>query len=203
MKLFLHTMQRVRIMNGEQEWTGTPDEFQQCEPDYPGLPVLTQAPAVTRYQTPEWKYIEDSMGKKHADTIDCLGYCDNIAAYVLEPPALWVHADLTKALLCASDPSDTIPFAIAMRMGPDAADPLAPISATWPIALRQKNGLAMDNILLTFVDGQASGAYTYDDSLPLGEWYIDEQDFAAVPFGDRTYVVKLAHDVRFTVYRNL
>lgn len=203
MKLFLHTLSRIRIINGDQEFECTPDEFQALEPDYPGLPVLTQSPAVTRYCTPEWSYVEDANGQKHTNTVDCLPYCDKIAGYTVERPAIWVHCDLSKPLLCASDPADTIPFTIDMRTGPDAADPLFPISETWPIALRQKNGLAMDNILLSFVNGHASGNYTYDQSLPLGEWYIDAQDFALVPVGETIFEVKLAHDVRFTVYRNL
>lgn len=189
MKFFLHTPNRVRILNGDLEWTGTPAEFLLCEPDYPGLPILTQVPAVVRYQTPEWKYIEDSNGLKHPDTFDALPYCENIANYVVEPPAIWVHTQQAKALLCASDTNDTIPFSIAMRSGPNADDPLLPITANWPIMLRQKNGLAMDNILISFIDGQASGAYTYNEHLPLGEWYIDEADFTPVILGETVYVV--------------
>jgi hypothetical protein len=190
-------------MNGEQEWTGTPAEFQALEPAYPGLPVLTQAPAVVRYQTPEWKYLEDSNGLKHPDSFDALGYCDNIAGYVIDPPAIYVDADLAKQMLCANDPNDTIPFTITLRTGPLPDDPIVPVSSVWPIMLRQKNGLAMDNILMTFVNGVCSGAYTYNGNIPLGEWYIDEQDFDAVTLGDLTFAVKLAAPCRFTIYRNL
>jgi len=203
MKLFLHTLTRVRILNGDQEWTGSPDDFAILEPDYPGLPVLTQAPALVRYQTPEWKYIEDANGQKHPDTFNALVYCENIAAYVIEPPAIWVHTDQQKALLCASNPLDTIPFTIDMRSGPTLDDPILPMTAVWPIMLRQKNGLAMDNILIAFTEGHASGAYTYNEHLPLGEWYIDESDFATVDLADVTHVVKLANPVRFTIYREL
>src|SRR5512136_292294 len=183
MKFFLHTTNRIRIINGDQEWNGTPDEFKILEPLYPGLPVLTNAPAVVRYQTPEWKYIEDSQGVKHADLFDALPYCDNIATYAPVMPCIYIHCTLSKTLLCASDPQDAIPFSAAIRSGPLAADPLVPISAIWPIMLRQKNGLAMDNILVAFVNGEFAGAYTYSASLPLGEWYLDEQDFALVLMG--------------------
>ena len=112
-------------------------------------------------------------------------------------------AHLAKTLLCASDPADTIPFSVALRSGPEPDAAMYPIDATWPIMLRQKNGLAMDNILITFTAGEFVGAYTYNANLPLGEWYIDEQDFAAVDFGDQTYQVKLSAPIRFTIYRNL
>jgi hypothetical protein len=203
MKLFLHTQARIRIINGDQEWSGAPQEFSMLEPDYPGLPTLTQAPAAVRYQTPEWKYIEDANHGRHPDTFDALIYCDRVATYIVTPPAIYIHAILSKTLLCASDPADTIPFTAAIRSGLEPDDPLLPINATWPIMLRQKNGLAMDNILVSFVNGAFAGAYTYNTNLPLGEWYVDEQDFASVDFGGQTYQVKLAAPVRFTIYRNL
>lgn len=202
MRFFLHTTNRIRIVNGDQEWTGTPDEFQQHEPAYPGLPVLTNAPAVTRYQTPEWKYIEDSQGVKHADLFDALQYCDNLANYTPVIPSIYVKATLSKTLLCASDPNDSIPFTLMIVAGPEETTPL-PITAIWPIMLRQKNGLAMDNILIGVTNGEYAGAYTYDSSLPLGEWYIDEQDFTTVTMGETTFAVKLTAPVRFTIYRNL
>jgi hypothetical protein len=203
MRFFLHTTNRIRIVNGDQEWTGTPDEFQHHEPAYPGLPVLTNAPAVTRYQTPEWKYIEDSQGVKHADLFDALQYCDHITNYTPVNPCIYADVTLSKTLLCASNPADTIPFTLAIRSGPEHADPVIPITAIWPIMLRQKNGLAMDNILIGVTNGEFAGAYTYDSNLPLGEWYIDEQDFALVPVGEVTYQVKLTAPARFTIYRNL
>jgi hypothetical protein len=203
MKFFLHTSSKIRIINGDQEWTGTPEEFQQHEPAYPGLPILTNAPAVTRYQTPEWKYIEDAAGAKHPDNVDALQYCERIGSYRPVTPAIYVQVTLSKVLLCASNPSDYIQFAAAIRSGPDAADPVLPIDAVWPIMLRQKNGLAMDNILVTFNQGLYAGNYTYNATLPLGEWYVDEQDFAPVTSGDTTYQVKLSAPVRFTIYRNL
>lgn len=203
MKFFLHTSDKIRIINGDQEWNGTPIEFQALEPQYPGLPVLTGAPAVVRYQTIEWKYIEDSLGAKHPDLFDALQYCDNLASYTPQTPCIFVHCTMSKALLCASDPNDTIPFTAAIRMGPLETDSLIPISAIWPIMLRQKNGLAMDNILVEFVNGEFAGAYTYSAGLPLGEWYLDEQDFTQVTMGETTYTVKLADPVRFTMYRNL
>jgi hypothetical protein len=203
MKMFLHTSNRIRIISGDQEWNGTPAAFALLETEYPGLPQLTAAPAVTRYQTPELRYVEDSTGQRHPDLFDALIYCDHLANYTVTPPAIYVAAVLSKTLLCASDPNDTIPFTAALRSGPAFDAPILPISATWPIMLRQKNGLAMDNILITFTVGEFAGAYTYDNSLPLGEWFIDEQDFAAVDFGGQTYQVKLSAPIRFTIYRNL
>jgi hypothetical protein len=203
MRFFLHTLDRVRIISGDQEWTGTPAEFQILEPDYPGLPTLDNATAVTRYQTNEWKYVEDSLGAKHPDSFNALVYCDNIGNYTPQTPCIFVHCAMAKALLCASDPEDTIPFTASIRSGPLETDSLIPISAIWPIMLRQKNGLAMDNILVEFVNGEFAGAYTYNQAQPLGEWYLDEQDFAQVTMGEITYQVKLADPVRFTIYRNL
>lgn len=204
MKFFLHTSNQIRIINGDQEWNGTPVEFQILEPEYPGLPVLTNAPAVVRYQTPEWKYIEDSQGAKHPDSFNALVYCDNIANYTPAiSPAIYIHCTMTKALLCSNDPEDSIPFIASIRSGPLETDSLIPISATWPIMLRQKNGLAMDNILIAFVDGAFAGDYTYNQAQPLGEWYLDEQDFATVTMGETPYRVKLADPVRFTIYRTL
>lgn len=203
MKFFLHTLAKIRIINGDLEWTGTPEHFQLVEPNYPGLPILTHSPAVIRYQTVDWKYIEDAAGAKHPDNVDALQYCDNIATYTPVNPCIYADVTLSKPLLCASNPTDTIPFTLAIRSGPLPTDPILPISAIWPIMLRQKNGLAMDNILISVVNGEYAGAYTYDSSLPLGEWYIDEQDFALVPVGGVTYQVKLAAPARFTIYRNL
>lgn len=198
MKLFLHTLSRIRIMNGDQDFQTTPDAFQAFEAAYPGLPDGM----VTRYQTPELAYVQDAAGHHHADPFDALPYCNNIGGYVATPPAVWIHCELAKPLLCASDPSDTIPYTLAIRTGPDPADPLVPIPGVWPITLRQKNGLAMDNILVAFTNGQASGVYTYYPGLPLGEWYIDAADFTTVPIDGVEHIVKLAQDVRFTVYRS-
>jgi hypothetical protein len=203
MKLFLHTLSRIRIMHGDQEFVCTPDQFQALEPDYPGLPTLTHAPAVTRYQTAEWKYVEDSQGRKQADMFDALPYCDKIADYDVSPPAIWVHPTQGKTLLCAGDPEDVIPFTISLRTGPTLDDPPVPLTAMFPIMLRQKNGLAMDNILVSFVDGQASGNYTHNPALPLGEWYIDEVDFDRLMIEGVDHVVKLVAPVRFTAYRVL
>lgn len=204
MKLFLHTPTKIRIIGGDLEWSGTPAEFQLLEPDYPGLPILTNAPAAVRYQSPELKYIEDTDGNRHPDLIvDALPYCDKIAIYTVAPPAIYVAATLSKNLLCSNDPNDAIVFTAALRTGPEPDAPLLPISATWPIMLRQKNGLAMDNILITFTNGTFAGEYTYTNSLPLGEWRIDEQDFAPVEFGGQTYQVRLSNPINFTIYRNL
>jgi len=81
MRLFLHTLSKIRIINGDQEWAGTPDAFAALEPGYPGLPLLTQSPALVRYWTPEWSYVEAANGQKHPNTVDCAVFCDNVATY--------------------------------------------------------------------------------------------------------------------------
>jgi hypothetical protein len=204
MQLFLHTQTKIRIISGDLEWNGTPAEFALFEPDYPGLPILTVTPAAVRYQSPELRYIEDTNGTRHPDLIvDALPYCDKIAIYNVTPPAIYVAATLSKTLLCSSDPNDAIALTAALRAGPEPDAPVLPISATWPIMLRQKNGLAMDNILITFANGTFAGEYTYTSGLPLGEWCLDEQDFDPVTFGGQTYQVRLSNPIRFTIYRNL
>lgn len=78
MLYFLHTPDKVRIVNGALEWRGTPAAFQTLEPEYPGLP----SGATVRYQTVDLQYYEDATGR-HPDTIDCLGYCDQSYLTVL------------------------------------------------------------------------------------------------------------------------
>lgn len=78
MKLFLHTITKVRIVNGDLEWQGTPAAFLVLEPEYPGLPFG----ATVRYQTDDVQYYEDGDGR-HTDTVNCLGYCEG--SYVTPP----------------------------------------------------------------------------------------------------------------------
>jgi hypothetical protein len=203
MKLFLHTSTRIRIISGDLEWSGTPLEFAAKEPTYPGLPTLTNYPAMVRYQTPELKYIEDSAGVRHPDLIDALSYCDNIATYLTQAPAIYVHCVMSYPVLNISDPEACIDAEISIKATNNPADPDVPISATWPINLRSKNGLVMDNILIPFESGSALIAFRYKEGLPLGEYRIDEADFDRVDLAGVSYQVKLAQPVKFTITRQL
>lgn len=203
MKLFLHTSDRIRIISGVTEWSGTPQEFQVKEPTYPGFPTLTQAPAVCRYQTQELKYIEDSAGGRHPDLFDALAYCENIAMYNTPAPAVYVHAILSTDILNISDPDAAISAEISIKATPDPTGDDLPLSAVWPINLRSKNGLVMDNILIPFTQGYALIAYRYQEGLPLGEYRIDESDFDPVELAGVMYQVKLTAPVKFTVTRQL
>jgi len=192
---------------GDQQIACTRAEFATIEPEYQPPPDG----AARIWSEPVQCLLQD--GDQIADpwyTPERLAYfCGRIAQYadaldaLHHPQTIWVHTQQAKALLCASDPADAIPFDIAVRFGPAADDPPVPMTAMWPIMLRQKNGLAMDNILISFTDGQATGRYTYNPALPLGEWYIDESDFTTVDLDGVQYLVKLANTVRFTIYRTL
>ena len=201
MKLFLQTLTRIRILNGDQEWQGTPAAFALLEPAYPGLPVLTQAPAVTRYQTPEWKYLEDAAGQRYPDMIDCLGYCEQIAEYNQLPPAIYVHVTLSQTTLNVTEPTAQIAVAAHLKATPTPTDPDLDINATWLIKLRHESGLGFDTFQVTFTQGLCVYNYRYQTGLPLGEWYLSESDFSTVTLDGQTYRVKLAAPVRMTMYR--
>jgi len=76
MKYFLHTTTRIRILNGDLEWVGTPSEFSALEPAYSGLP----AGMIVRYATPDYQYVSDG-DDQFDDTVDVLQYCDMIDTY--------------------------------------------------------------------------------------------------------------------------
>lgn len=202
MKLFLHSLSKIRIINGDQEWTGTPGEFQALEPTYPGLPILTQAPAVCRYQSPEIKYIEDSQGTRHADLFDALPYCDRLGQYA-PGLSIWVHVQISATALCADDPAATIQAAAHFRQTDDPASPLLPITAGWLIKLRHESGAAVDLFQVNFVNGEMAFVYTFRPGLPIGDWYLNEADFGSVTVNGQEYKVRLAAPVRFAVYRLL
>ena len=197
MKFFRHNTSNVRIIHNSEEFSCTPEQFQALEPDYPGLPDG----ATLRYQTLEQQYILGAGGQKQPDTIDALPYCDRIPLYTVPEPAFYAHVALSKHVL--SIDNDSLTFSAALRLGPAADALLLPMTTAWPIMIRQKNGLAFDNIMIAFIDGQCAYTYTYKDGLPLGEWYIDEQDFSLVEYEGQTYRVKLAAPVHFTIYRML
>lgn len=202
MKLFLHTLTRIRIISGDLEWNGTPAEFQAMEPAYPGLPVLTQAPANCRSQTPELKYVEDTAGTRHPDlTFDALPYCDKIGQYA---PGLciYVHVQMSATQINVDDSQATIEFTAQFRPTDNPADAILPVTAGWLIKLRHESGQT-DLFQVNFVAGECTYTYRYRDGLPLGDWSLAEADFGTVTVGDQDYKVKLAVPVRFAVYRLL
>jgi hypothetical protein len=196
MKLFLHTLTQVRIINEPLEWTGTPDEFQALEPAYVGLPVG----ASVRYQTPDLQYYEDSAGR-HVDQANCLGYCDQVSSYLVSG-CVWVHVALNVTTLDVDDPQAAIQFAAHIKMTDNPADPDLPVNQAWIIRPWHENG-DRDALLFTFVNGACADVYVYRAGIPLGDWWIREEDFNSITVGGATYRVKLAQPVKFTLYRNL
>lgn len=201
MKLFLHTMTRVRIISGDLEWSGSPADFLALEPAYPGLPTLTQAPAAVRYQTPELKYLEDTAGQRHPDLFDALPYCDKIGTYT---PGLCVYVQVTMSAttLNVDDTQAEIEFEAHFKAAPDPEAPDLPVTATWLIKLRHESGQT-DVFEAAFLNGVCAYTYTYRAGSPLGDWSLAEADFAKVPIGEQTYTVKLITPVKFTLYRLL
>lgn len=116
---------------------------------------------------------------------------------------IYAHVLLTKTLLVSNDPDDVIQMFIELRAALNAQDPVLPISDAWPLTLRSNTGQGVDNILLTFTDGACVAAYRYMAGLPLGEYRIDEADFATVTLAGVAYRVKLAAPVSFTITRQL
>jgi hypothetical protein len=202
MKLFLHTFTRIRVINGDLEWSGTPNEFWALEPDYPGLPILTNAQAVCRYQSPELKYIEDANGNRHPDIMcDALPYCDKINTYV-PGQSIYVHVQMSATQLNADDAAAHIDFTAQFRATEDPNGAILPISAGWLIKLRHESG-QVDLFPINFINGECAYIYQHTAGLPLGDWYLSESDFGLVTVGEQTYKVKLANPVRFAVYRLL
>lgn len=196
MKLFLHTLQRIRIINGDLEWNGTPAEFQALEPLYAGL-----AEGVTaRYHTPDLRYYEDATGL-HTDPLNCLNYCDQVSSYLITN-CVWVHVDLSAATLDVDDPQATIQFEAHIKPTTDPAGPDLPVYESWIIRPWHEAG-ERDALLFTFLNGACVDSYTYREGVPLGDWYIREEDFNPITVGGSTYRVRLAAQVKFTLYREL
>lgn len=197
MKLFLHTMTRVRIINGDLEWSGTPAEFQALESQYPGLP----AGSTMRSQTPDLAYYEDSAGELHADTLNCLVYCDQVNTYLVTN-CVWVHVALSAPTLDVDDPQAVIQFEAHIKPTNDISSPDLPVYESWIIRPWHEAG-ERDALLFTFTNGACVDSYTYREGVPLGDWYIREEDFNPITVGGSTYRVKLANVVKFTLYRDL
>lgn len=196
MKLFLHTLTQVRIINEPLEWSGTPAEFQALEPQYPGLPIG----ASVRYQTPDLQYYEDAAGR-HTDTLNCLVYCDQVSSYLVTG-CVWVHNSLSECVLDVDDPQASIQFSAHIKASSDPNGPDLPVNQSWIIRPWHEAG-ERDALLFTFVNGACTDSYIYREGIPLGDWWIREEDFNPIAVGNATYRVKLAQPVKFTLYRDL
>ncbi len=197
MKLFLHSLERLRIINEPLEWAGTVQEFQALEPAYPGLPDG----ATIRYQTPDLQYYEDSSGR-HADPVDCLPYCEQVAAY-LNGGCIYTHVSLSKTLLNIDDTTDQIDWEAHLKPSSDPTSADLPVSASWPIKLRHANGVDVDLIYITFFEGACAYTYRYREGLPMGDWMINEEDFGKIEVQGQSYTVRLAQPVQFALFRML
>lgn len=197
MKFFLHTPEQVRLINGDAEASFTPNEFCVIEPDYPGLP----AGMIARYWTPERHFVGDGNGI-YPDTVDCAPYVEKVNVYLHNLPSIYAHVTLSRTALSISS-LESIQFAAALKPTADPASEPLPIDREWLIRLRHENGLLFDAFRVVFVGGACAYTYTPQSGLPLGVWYVDEQDFDKVVVAGQTYQVTLVAPVRFTVYREL
>lgn len=196
MKLFLHTLANVRIINEPLEWSGTPEAFQLLEPLYPGLPNG----ATIRSQTPDLRYYEDSQGR-HVDAMDCLPYCENVGEYLVTG-CVFVHVSLNATALDVGDAEAEIEFSAHIKATDNPGDPDLPVTASWIIRPWHENG-DRDALLIHFAQGACAYTYTYRDGLPLGDWFLREEDFNVITVNGDSYRVNLAHPVKYTLYRSL
>ncbi len=196
MKLFLHTLTGIRIINEPLEWSGSAQEFLTLEPLYPGLPTG----ASMRSHTPDLQYYEDSQGR-HSDPVNCLQYCDRVATYLVSG-CIYVHVFLGSVTLNVDDPEATISFAAHIKPSIDPASPDLPVNALWIIRPYHETG-NRDALLIHFVNGACEYIYQFREGLFLGDWCIREEDFDPVTMGGTTYKVKLANPVKYTLYREL
>lgn len=198
MKLFLHTAEKVRIVNEPYEFSCIPEAFSVLEPGYSGL----SEGMTSRYWTPETAFVSDGVSQFPDPEFSGLAYCDNVTTYQVTMPTIYCHVNLNKTLLLTVN--DSISVSGHIKATTEDTDPDLPIGTIetpqiWPIKLRNKDGVGIDSILVDFINGAASFDYIYREGLPLGDWYLSEQDFGLVPLGDIAYQVKLAHPVTFTI----
>lgn len=198
MLFFLHFGDVIRIINEPFEFTCSFSQFQVLEPLYPALPTGK----TVRYWTPEHAYLD---GDELAEIDhDCGAYALKCAEYSTPGPCIYAHVGLSKNTLCInSDPPDWIEFEVHLKADDDPESDDLPIDHIWNIRVRNENDLFYDAFAMDFVDGCAMGAYVYQEGLPLGRYYINEQDFDQVTVGNVTYTVKLLAPLTFTLYRNL
>jgi hypothetical protein len=197
MQLFLHNSEKIRIINGVQEFACTPEEFVDIEPTYPGLPEG----AILRYWTPEQSYISDG-NTQTPDLLDCLPFILQIATYTQENPCIYAHVTLSKTVLFVDGP-DVIIFSAALKATPNPADSNLPVTQSWIIRLRHECGSVADSFLAEFVAGACEYEYLYRAGLPLGDYYLSANDFNPVTVNGETYQVRLVNPVIFTLFRIL
>lgn len=197
MKFFLHTPETIRIINEDQEFACTPEEFAALAPAYPGLPDG----AVVRYWTPDQQYVGDGNGNLTPDNLDCLSYVLNIATY--NTPAIYVHVVLSKTALCVSYPNDYIDFIADIKPSLDPNGDNLPVTQEWYIRMRHEAELTFDAFRLFFQDGACHASYRYQAGIPLGVWRVEERDFDQILVNGQRYQVRLANPVTVTLYREL
>jgi hypothetical protein len=201
MVLFLHTPEYIRIVNEgltPSEFSCSPDIWYQLEPEYPPLPEGK----VLRYWTPRYNYVDGNY--RENEEFDGQIYCDKVNMYESLFPTIWVHVTLSQDHIDVNaDPPETITFTATIKLTQGGeGDPL-PIYETWFIRLRHEDGFSFDNIRSDFVNGVCSYIYEHEPDAPLGNWYLDENDFDQITVGEMSYTVKLAHPVTFNLHRTL
>lgn len=204
MQLFLHTADRIRIVNEGQspsEFTCSPSDFVLLEPDYTAL----TSGAVGRYWTPEQNYAIDVNGGRFSEDFDGSIYTAKCDQYGAALPCIYAHVSMSKTTLCLNaDPQDSMTFTAALKATTTPTDPSLPITAGWIIRLRNKDGEVSDAFSFTLTNGE-SGNMTYTP--PAGilpqVLYVEEADFASIELSGQRYQVKLVNPVEFTLYRIL
>lgn len=192
MKVFLHTLMKIRIIGDLGEFECDPARFLELEPDYIGLPAGVTA----RYWSEENAYFE---GGVEYDGHECGAYCDRVLNYT-QYPEIFADVRMSKALLNSSDPLDVISFTASLQ---DEQGVIVPLKYDWHIKLTHDIEGDIDRIMLSFDAGTCAVDYALKDGLPLGSWKIDEEKFTLVEFGGILWRVRLVSPVEFVVYRTL
>lgn len=107
---------------------------------------------------------------------------------------------LTPPGIC-NDGVNALDISLAIRSGPMPDSPLLPISGTWRILIRSKDGPIYDIVSIQVTDGLGEARYT--TTLPPCECTISEDDFDQLEYGGASYRVRLASPVAIKVYRTL
>lgn len=196
MRYFLQSHAAIRVINEPAEFACTVTQFQLLEPDYPALPTGK----TIRYWTPENAYL-DGDARAPIDH-DCGPYTLKCAQYADPGPFVYAHVSLSKGTLCIdADPPDSIEYAVHLKASMDPNDPDVPLDYAWIMRVRNESDLFVDAFHIAFVQGYAHGVYVYQAGLPLGRYYLKEEDFDKVFVGGVSYTVKLLAPLMFTLYR--
>jgi len=198
MRLFLHTPEKIRIINdavSPSEFECAPAQWAFLEPDYPALPDG----ATGRYWTPERQYATDGL-HEIADTFDGSVYCDQVAGYT--PPCIWADIAVSQDRVRIDDADDHIDFSAALK---DDSGAIIPVDQSWIIRLRDAAQDEVDAFEVAFTQGQTGSlAYRPHATIPPGRIHVDDADFHPVDVpGLGMYDVKLLTPVELTIYRQL